>query len=106
MYQQVIVNKGRTTKLQVGFGFDISGDTFFSEIREEPNRTSTLIVEWTPSFATDGTDGELILTIDDSVSGPVTKSVGYMDIKRVTGGEPVSVFDEILEVLFKESVTE
>lgn len=103
--RQVIVHKGRTTVLQVSLGFDVSGDTITSEIRSETNSESELIAEWNVAFESDGVDGELILTLDDEISAEVTHAVGYMDIKRVTGGEPINVFDDPLEVLFKDVIT-
>ena len=103
--QQIIVHKGRTVIITVSVGFDVSNDVITSEIRVDQNRESTLIAEWDVSFATDGIDGELILTLDDSVTGEVEQTTGYMDMKRIVGGEPVNVFDDPLEVLFKETVT-
>ncbi len=103
--QQIVVYKGRTVILQVSLGIDVSQDTITSEIRVDKDQLSDLIATWAVSFATDGTDGELILTLDDSVTTNIKKSTGYMDLKRITGGEPLSVFDEPLEVIFKESIT-
>lgn len=102
---QVVVHKGRTVVLPVSLGYDVSDDTITSQIRVDKDRESTLIAEWVVTFATDGTDGELILTLDDAVTGLIEKSKGYMDLKRVSGGEPVNVFDDPLEVLFKDTVT-
>lgn len=103
--QQIQVTKGRTKIIQVSVGFDVSQDTITSQIRTDKSHLSGLIADWQVSFATNGTDGELILTLDDSVTAAITRRVGYMDLKRVTGGEPVDVFDEPLEVLFTESIT-
>lgn len=103
--KQIVVHKGRTKTLPVSLGYDVSNDVISSEIRAEKDRASTLIATWTVSFLTDGTDGELILRLDDSITGAVTKETGYMDLKRVSGGEPIPVFDEVLEVLFKDTVT-
>lgn len=103
--KQVIVYKGRTIILPVSVGYDVSNDVITSEIRTEPSRDSDFIAAWTVTFLTNGMDGELILTLDDSVTGPIDKTIGYMDLKRVTGGEPVNVFDEPLEVFFKDTVT-
>lgn len=103
--KQIVVFKNRTTVIPVSIGHDISDDTFVSEIREEVDPTSELLASWVVSFATDGTDGELVLTLDDTVTSLVEKSKGYMDIKRLSAGEPISVFDEPLEVLFKNMVT-
>lgn len=102
---QVVVHRGRTVTLPVSLGIDVSSDEFESQIREEADFESDLIAEWTISFLTDGTDGELILVLDDSITSAIEKTVGYMDLKRITGGEPVPVFDAPLEVIFKNSVT-
>lgn len=102
---QIIVHRGRTVIIPVSLGIDISGDTFTSEIRTDKDPEATLIATWTVGFATDGKDGELVLTLDDSVTSQIEHSTGYMDIKRVTAGEPVNVFDEPLEVLIKDTVT-
>jgi hypothetical protein len=103
--QQVTVKKGRTKTLPVGLGYDVSGDELESEIRVGKTRQSELIATWTVSYLTDGTDGELILTLDDTITGAIERSSGWMDLKRVSNGEPIAVFDEPLEVVFEESVT-
>lgn len=103
--KQIVIYKGRTAILPVSFGDDISNDTFTSEIRVDKDPASLLITTWDVSFDTNGVDGELILTLDDSITGAVTKSVGYMDIKRITDGEPINVFNQPVEVLFKNPVT-
>lgn len=105
MPEQIIVVKGRTTILQVAVGYDVSGDEFVSEIRAEIDRESDLLATWEVTFATDGTDGELILTLDDSETDDIEKNVGYMDIKRISGGEPFPLFNSPLEVSFQDSVT-
>ncbi len=104
--KQVIVHKGRTTVVSVSVGVDVSQDAITSEIRDGKSQSAELIATWVVSFATDGKDGELILTLDDSPTPEITKRVGYMDLKRITAGEPLPVFDEPLEVIFKESITE
>lgn len=103
--RQLVVYKGRTNVVPVGLGVDVSNDEITSEIRVEVDPTSELIAAWTVENVTDGTDGEILLVLDDAVSASIELSKGYMDIKRVTGGEPVPVFDEPLEVLFKKVVT-
>lgn len=105
MSHEVIVHKGRTNVLPVNLGFDVSGDTFTSQIRTQPSQDSTLIAEWTVTFATDGTDGKLILRLDNSVTSLIAETAGYMDLKRINGSEPIAVFDKPLEVLFQGSVT-
>lgn len=103
--KQLTVHKGRTNVVQVSVGFDVSQDVITSEIREEQDSESTLIAAWQIVFLTDGTDGELILTLDNAITSVIEKSKGYMDMKRVTAGEPTNVFDEPIEVLFKTVVT-
>jgi hypothetical protein len=102
---QIVVYKGRTNTLTVALGFDVSNDEFSSEVRADKDRGSELLASWNVSFLTDGVDGELVLTMDDSVSNLVTKNIGYMDLKRLSAGEPLNVFDEPLEVWFKEPIT-
>lgn len=103
--KQLIVHKGRTNRVSFSLGYDVSGETFASQIRVEANQTSPLIATWNVAFLTDGTDGELVLTMDNLVSGAIVQAKGYMDVKRVSGGEPLAVHDDVLEVLFKETVT-
>lgn len=103
--KQVVVLKNRTNKLQIGLGYNVAGDTFKSQIREEDDNESTLIAEWVITIVDEET-GELELVLDDSVTAPITHSNGFMDLVRVTAGEPVAVWDEILEVLFRDTVTD
>lgn len=106
MSNQVVVHKGRTNTLTVDLGIDVSTDTITSEIRSDPDVDSPLLATWVVAFATDGTDGELIFTLDDTYTSQITAASGFMDIKRVTGGEPVPVFDKPLEVIFRGTVTQ
>ena len=106
MSNKVIVHKGRTNTLRIEMGIDVSPDTFTSEIRAEPTVDSPLIATWNVAFVTDGTDGELILTLDDVATKQIKANSGYMDLKRVSGSEPVPVFDRPLEVSFRGTVTE
>ena len=99
----IVVHKGRTNKLPFSLGVDVSLDTITSEIR---TLSGELIAEWAVAFDGDGTDGELILTLDDSVTSAITYASGIMDLKRMIGIEPFAVFDEPLEVEFRETVTE
>lgn len=103
--EPLVVYKGRTARVPVSLGFDVSDDTITSEIRVDKNFESELIATWDVEFLTDGTDGELILTLDDSVTAVIEKATGYMDLKRVSNGEPLPVFDDPLEVLFKNTIT-
>lgn len=106
MSSAVKVHKGRSNTLPVALGIDVSADTITSQIRSEPDQSAPLLATWLVSYVTDGTDGEITLYLDDTFSGQVNASKGYMDIKRVTGGEPVPVFEAPLEVIFVGSVTE
>lgn len=103
--EPIKVWRGRTTTLQVSLSYDVSSDIIKSQIRQGRNPQSTLITEWNVSYKTDGTDGELIFTIDDAVSTGIADNYGYMDIMRITDNEPVSVFDDPFPVVFKDVVT-
>jgi hypothetical protein len=105
MSRKVIVHKNRTNTITLDLGIDVSGDTLTSEIRAEEDHTSALIATWVVDFVTDGTDGLLTLVLDDLESGQITVDSGYMDVKRVSGGEPLPVFDRPLEVSFRGTVT-
>lgn len=105
MSSSVVVHKGRTNILPIGLGFDVSADTITSEIRTEPEQSSTLLATWNVAYLTDGTDGELVLTLDDLATAQITVASGYMDLKRVTGSEPVAVFDRPIPVAFQGTVT-
>lgn len=100
----IIVYKNRTNTLRVSLGFDVSGDTFESEIREKQLVSSPLVATWSVGFLTDGTDGELLLTVDNSELSSVIVKSGYMDIKRISGGEPLPVAAP-MKVTFIETVT-
>lgn len=106
MANEVIVHKGRRNVISVNLGYDVSADIITSEIRAAPTRSAPLLATWVVTFATDGTDGELTLTLDDAATETTEADRGYMDLKRLTGGEPVSVFDQPLEVVFRGTVTE
>jgi hypothetical protein len=105
MSNEIVVYKGRTNTISVSLGMDVSADTITSEIRSAPDSDSALIATWTVDFATDGEDGELVLTLDNSVTSAIEVKTGYMDLKRVVGTEPLPVFDRPLEVIFRASVT-
>ena len=109
MTNQVVVHKGRTNTIRVNLGYDVSAEDpshITSEIRAEPSQESTLIATWYVDYETDGSDGVLTLTLDNTITSQITPNTGYMDLKRVIGGEPLAVFDEPLEVVFKGTVTE
>lgn len=101
---KVVVHKNRTNTLIVDLGMDVTGDTFTSEIRAAPDHESNLITTWTV-VVTNAGSGILTLTLDDTLTGDITVDSGYMDIKRVTGGEPVPLLDRPIEVSFQGTVT-
>jgi len=105
LYAPIIIYKGRTKEIIVDLGINVSSDTFHSQIRSAEDVSSSLIAEFTVAFLTDGTDGKLKLTLDNSVTSLIRHKTGYMDIKRTTSGEPVPAFDGVLQVVFKGSVT-
>lgn len=103
MGNTIIVYKDRTNIITVSLGIDVSDDTITSQIR---TASGELIATWTVAFDDDGTDGELILTIDNTAAATIEYATGLMDIKRVSNGEPLPVFEKPLEVEFRESVTQ
>lgn len=105
MYESLIIHRNRTNKVLVNVGVDVSLDTITSEIRTEKSSTSTLIATWVVSFVTNGSNGELLLTLDNSALTAIEESYGYMDLKRVSGGEPLSIFKYPVKVLFQGVVT-
>lgn len=104
MSNTVIVHKGRTMSLPVELGYDITGETFTSEIRTQPDQDAVLIATWTVSVV-NATTGSLLLEMDDLVTGQVAEDRGYMDVRRLSGGEPLAVWDRPLEVEFRGTVT-
>lgn len=106
MYTPIVVVKGRDNVLTIGLGEDVSEDTFTSEIRVAEDPESALIAEWVVSFKTDGTDGELVLSLSAIATAEIQHKTGWMDIKRVsTGGKVPPVFEGALPVVFKSTVT-
>jgi hypothetical protein len=104
MSNEVIIHKGRTMVLIVKMGMNVTGDTFTSEIRAEPDQGSPLLATWVVSV-TDAVNGQLRLVLDDLVTKQIKATSGYMDLKRMSGGEPIAVFDRPLEVSFRGTVT-
>jgi hypothetical protein len=105
MSGELIVHRNRTNRVPLGLGFPVNGDVITSEIREHPGDTGAPLATWTVTYATDGSDGEIILTLLPSQLTTVTVNYGYMDLKRVSGGQPLSVFLEPLKVHFQGVVT-
>lgn len=103
----VVVYKNRTNVIQVNLGMAVGTDEFTSQIRDGKLITSDLIATWDVEILTapDDVDGKLKLTLDDSVVVDITQKTGYMDIKRVSGGEPLQVFAAPVKVQFKDVIT-
>jgi hypothetical protein len=101
----IVVHLGRTNVITASLGFDVSGDTITSQIRAGNSRTDALLATWVVTYLTDGVDGEIVLTLDDSALATVDVFTGFMDIKRLSAGEPLTVLPEPLRVMFKEVVT-
>lgn len=106
MSNTLVVHKHRTNIVRINLGYDISDDVITSEIRSEPSVESPLLATWGVEFETDGTDGKLVLTLSDLVTGQIDVNLGYMDLKRVSGSAVYPVFDRPLEVSFRGTVTE
>jgi hypothetical protein len=103
MSNTIVVHKGRTNILPVSLGIDVSGDTITSEIRTP---SGVLIATWNVTFDGDGSNGEIVLMLDDLITAAIAYPSGLMDIKRLSGGEPLSIFDKPVEVEFREVVTQ
>lgn len=98
----IVVQKGRTNILSINVGMNVADDTITSEIR---TASGSLIATWTVAFAGDGSDGELLLTLDNTITTAITQPSGLMDLKRVSAGEPYAIFEKPLEVEFRNTVT-
>lgn len=102
----IVIKRGRVKVVRFELGYDVSGDVLTSEIRSDKNTASALIATWEVSFENDGTDGKVLLTLDDSVTADIVKSDGWTDIKRVADGQAVPVFDDPIPVVIEGVVTE
>lgn len=109
---EVEIWEKRTKVMALKLPWDATDDIITSQIRKGKDITTDLIAEWVVTFISydpdDGDDGASTfrMVIDDSNLQNVTVKKGYMDLKRVVGGEPYQLFDELLRVRFKEPVTE
>jgi hypothetical protein len=101
----LVVHKGRLNRVIIELVGNISTSSFASEIRSEPNSDSPLLATWTVAFLTDGTDGKLLLSLDEVASAQITALSGYMDVKRTFAGSVYPEFDKPIEVRFQGTVT-
>jgi hypothetical protein len=105
MSGDLIVHRDRTNVVTLGLGIPVDGDTITSQIRRAPGEEGAPLAEWTVAFTTDGADGEITLTLPHTAVADITDNYAWMDLKRVSGGEPLSVFLEPLRVKFQGVVT-
>ena len=70
---------------------NVSGDTFTAIVRERPDETAEEIFEFDVDM-TDAATGYIELQFD-ATSVEIEQSVGWFDIKRVTGGSAVDIHD-------------
>lgn len=103
--EPIPIYRGYKKQIFVALGYDVSEDDLSSQIRVTEDPESDLLATWAIGFVTDGTDGELILTLDASETNVTTHSKGYMNIKRISAGEPYVVFDGVLECVFEDVPT-
>lgn len=103
MSNVLIVYKSRTNVFVVSLGYDVSADTITGKIKTESGEE---IAEWDIANVTDGTDGKITLTLDNSVTADIEHARGITDLKRIKAGEPYQIFAKPLEVEFREVVTE
>lgn len=99
----IVIKRRRTERVTIKLGYSVANDTITSQIRVGVSPTSTKIADFQVDVSADGRT--IWLTLDDSITQNITQSGGWMDIKRVTGGEPVDVFDTPLPVVFRNVVT-
>lgn len=105
MSNPIVIHRGRECRITVNLGINVSADTLTSQIRTEPNSTSTLIATFTVGKVGGGTTGELVLSLTSAITGAITQYEGFMDIKRIVSTVAVPVFDRPLEVVFRDVVT-
>ena len=101
--QSITIYRGRTNVIDVALGVDYSGDTFVSEVRERQGADSPIILTFTIDDS-DIANGNLVLTADDSITD-VPDASGWMDVLRISGGEPLTLFAHPLEVKFRNMPT-
>lgn len=88
----------------MSFSYDLGDDIFTSEIRTGPTHEYPLIEEWDVSKK-EGSNNTLILSLDDSKTSGITHVAGWMDVKRVSFGEPLPVLRDPIQVVFIEQIT-
>lgn len=106
LVDHITVWKGRSISFEFTLGHQISSDTYTSQIRRGQSVDSLLIATWNITVKPGGMNKTLIFSMDDSVTSLITANYGWMDLKRMSGGEPLPVLDNPIPVLFKNVVTQ
>lgn len=107
MADSLVVYKQRTNIFEfIFFGQDLSQDVLTSQIRRGQSSNSHKIAEFDIRPRTDGKDGRYIFTIDDSELENIPDVVGWLDIKRVSGGEPLAVLESPIPVTFQRALVD
>lgn len=101
----ITVVKNRSITFEFTLGHQIGTDVYTSEIRVGQSVNTPLIATWNVSVKPGGLNRTLIFSMDNSVTAPIVQSHGWMDLKRVSGGEPLPVLDYAIPVLFKDAIT-
>lgn len=101
---KLVVYKNRTNIITVRLGYDITGDTLTSQIREQPDQDAAFIAEWDVDVV-DAALGEITMTLTPTDLVGVTQVRGFTDIKRVSSGQSLPVFTDAIQVEFRGTVT-
>ena len=101
-------SKGRYNSYRVNFGFDVSGDTISSQVREQADHTSPLIFEWQVDD-TDAASGYVTLFYNDTARANdqiVANNKGIMDIRRFSGSFAYPAHQGVIVVDLNATPTE
>ena len=104
------IRKGRdvrvvfTLKDSAGSAIDLTGYTFYAQVRNRPKRAGTLLFSFTCSLSATPTDGQVIMTAADTDLDTVTANTGYYDLLGVDGTGLERTYVEG-KLTIKESVT-
>lgn len=104
-YTHITVWKRRSITFEFALAHQIGDDIYTSEIRRGQSVNTPLIATWNVSVKPGGMNKTLIFSMDDSVTSLITVNYGWMDLKRVSNGEPLPVLNYSIPVLFKDVIT-
>lgn len=90
----LIVAKTKTVIVPISLGFNVVGWVFTADLRATVVATSALIATWIVTFDTDGKDGELIATLQDTITSGLTVGTAYMRLKRIIPSPTLEIFGE------------